>query len=347
MNHILDGMSFVLGLALVPYAIAVGMPTWRWLLGVTLVIGGPVLAVSIQHWIVSSRPDYQEGVGGALGVAFFYVITLGFAAGVGVRTLTLVLAAKGLSLRSVCTICVAGFAIVPAVVIGPAAWHAWKMRPPSEACAAATFDIKVANADFTISAVPIFTVYLGKTSRYDAYYFQFNPGMRTFCTLSDNGRQRIKATHIWMNFDRYGKFAPRLCTDSVADWAKTYCAAYGPAKRAGDDEIRFPLDIHIFAPDEVTMGEFGGSRSTYEEALNARPRPHGPVFFKSAVLTPDQQPLTFECSENGSGYWCKTSYLWSDGAILQYGFRSGRDDAVARGNRIDVETRKFLSGLKV
>lgn len=131
MNHIFDGLLVVLGLGLIPYAIPAVMPTWRWLLGVTLVIGGPVLAIWIQHWIVSSRPDYNEGVGAALGIAFFYIVTLGFAAGVGVRTLTLVLAAKGLSRRYVFMICVAGFAIVPAVLIGPSAWQAWKMRPPS------------------------------------------------------------------------------------------------------------------------------------------------------------------------------------------------------------------------
>jgi hypothetical protein len=70
------------------------------------------------------------------------------------------------------------------------------------------------------------------------------------------------------------------------------------------------------------------------------------VFIASDTLTPDQHPLTFECNENGAGYWCKTSYPWSDGASLNYTFRSGRDDVAARGRRIDVEARKFLSGLR-
>jgi hypothetical protein len=133
MNHIFDGLMFALSLGLIPYAIAVAMPSWRWLLGVTLVIGGPMLAIWIQQWIVSSSPDYRDGVGAALGIAIFYFITLGFAVGAGVRALTLVLAAKGLRFRYVFMICVAGFAIVPAVLFGPAAWQACKMRPPLEA----------------------------------------------------------------------------------------------------------------------------------------------------------------------------------------------------------------------
>lgn len=345
MNYSVDGASLMLGLALMPYAIAVAMPTWRWLLGLTLVIGGPMLALWVQHWILSSRPDYNEGPGGAIGIAFFLTIALGFSAGVAVRAITLLLVKRGLRARSVAALCAAGFAVVPAAIYGPPAWQAWKMRPPSEGCAAATFDVKVANAGLTLSAIPIFKVYLGRTSSRDAYYFWSSPHMRSFCALSDDGRLPIKATHVWMNLERYWNFAPTLCTGVVADWAKTYCAAHGPAKREDDGDIAFPLDIHIFAPDEVIMGEFGGSRSTYQEALNARPRPHGPVFFTSAVLTADQQPLTFECSESGTGYGCKASYPWSEGAILQYGFRSSPDDVVARGNRVDAETRKFVSGL--
>jgi hypothetical protein len=79
---------------------------------------------------------------------------------------------------------------------------------------------------------------------------------------------------------------------------------------------------------------------------NATPRTDGPVFIMAETLAPDEHPLTFECSENGDGYWCKASYAWSDGAFLQYEFRSGRLDVAARGGRVDAEARKFISGLR-
>jgi hypothetical protein len=343
-RNLISSAEWIIGLGLIPYAIAVLMPSWRWLLGVTLIVGGVLSALWIQHWIASSAPDYHEGAGGALGIAFVFVITLAFATGVIVRAFTMLLAAKGLPLRHVFTICVVGFAIVPAIFIVPGAWHDWNMRPPSEACSNTTFHIKVANVDFAIPAAPIFIVYLGKRSNQDAYYFSMNPSLRTFCSLSDNGRQPIKATNIWLRFGRYRETAPTICTDPVPDWAKTYCAADGSAKPTQDDSIDFPLDIHVFAPDEVTMGEFGGSRSTYDDSLQRKPWPNAPVFIKSDSLTPDQHPLTFECNENGNDDWCKTSYPWSDGANLNYSFRSRRDDVATRGRRVDVETRKFLSG---
>jgi hypothetical protein len=219
------------------------------------------------------------------------------------------------------------------------------MRAPSEACSGATFHVSVERFDLSLPAALNFTVYLGRTSSKDAYYLSLNQGLRSFCGLSDNGRRPVKATHIWLRIDQYRKSAPPICTGAIPDWARTYCAADGLNPNEYDS-VDFPLNIHVFAPDRVIMGEFGGSRSTYEDSRDAKPRPNGPVFIASDRLTPDQHPLTFECNENGTGYWCKTSYPWSDGASLNYAFRSTRDDVAARGGRIDVETRKFLLGLK-
>jgi hypothetical protein len=335
---------FILGLGLVPYAIAVIMPTWRWLLGVTLVIGGLLLTVWVQHWVASSSPGYKEGPGGGIGIAIFLLVTIGFAAGVAIRALTLVLRSRGVHFRYLFAIYVAGLPATVAIIVIPDAWHSWNMRAPSEACLNATLKIKVANANFAIPAMPIFNVYLGRSSRADAYYFNLNPDLRAFCGLGDNGRRPVRAANIWLRFGQYHESLPAICTAPVPDWAETYCAADGPPRRMRADEIDFPLDIHVFAPDEVVMGEFGGSRSTYEDSLHPEARPDAPLFIKAEALTPDQHPLTFGCREAGSGYWCKASYPWRNGATLDYSFHAGRDDTAARGVRIDVEARKFLSG---
>jgi hypothetical protein len=42
-KNIVDSLVWIIGIGLIPYTIAVLMPSWRWLLGVALVIGGPLI----------------------------------------------------------------------------------------------------------------------------------------------------------------------------------------------------------------------------------------------------------------------------------------------------------------
>jgi hypothetical protein len=115
MNSAVDGMLFAFIVGLGPYAIAIIMPTWRWLLGVTFVIGGVLARLWIQHWIASSAPDYGEGPGGGIGIGLYLIATVGFGAGVGIRALTLILESKGVHFRYRFAICVAGLPIVLAI----------------------------------------------------------------------------------------------------------------------------------------------------------------------------------------------------------------------------------------
>jgi hypothetical protein len=332
-------------LCLVPYAFAVIMPTWRWLLATTLVVGSLIGVLWFQDWIVTSDPQYHEGVGGPLGRAMFAFVTIGFISGIAIRGLTLILRSRGLRLSYIFVIRIVGLAVPPAIFFLPGLWHAWKNRPPSGVCQNATFNVKIAGADFAIPAKSMFNVYLGRTSRRDAYYFNMPPSLRDFCSLNNNGKLPVKATNIWLQLHNFGLSTPALCVTPVAGWATTYCTAHDAAKHTKEDSVDFPLDIHVFAPDEVNMGEFLGSRSTYEDSLSTAPQVGGPVFIKSDQMV-SGQPLTFKCNKNGSGYWCTTSYPWRDGANLGYAFRSGADEVIARGNRIDIETRKFLSGFQ-
>lgn len=110
----LDIVSEFLSVCLVSYAAAVVMPTWRWLLGMTLVVGLLLSADWSRHWITSSFPD--SGPGGGIGAALLFVATVGFATGVIVRALCLLLGSWGLRRRHVVMICIFGAAIAPAVI---------------------------------------------------------------------------------------------------------------------------------------------------------------------------------------------------------------------------------------
>jgi hypothetical protein len=59
----LQDLSFFFTLMLFPYLIAVIMPTWRWLLGCTLLFGGLITCGWVDHWIASRKPGYNEGIG--------------------------------------------------------------------------------------------------------------------------------------------------------------------------------------------------------------------------------------------------------------------------------------------
>ncbi|MGL9616571.1 hypothetical protein QRQ56_01095 [Bradyrhizobium sp. U531] len=334
----------LIGLALVPYAVPALMPTWRWWLAVTCIFGSPLAALWIQHWIVSSRLNYNEGPGGGLGVAFWALVTTGFVTGVVVRGFTLLFAAYGLRLRYVLAVGILGFSIVPALIVVPTWWHDWKMRPASEACRAATFRVSVADAALSIPATSFWNIYLGRTSSRDAYYLESNISQREFCNASDDGRRPVRATNIWLRLRNFGLVTPALCTGPVADWAKTYCNAHEAAKRGGDDKIDFPLNIYLFAPDEVILGEFGGTRSTYQDSLKATPQ-SGDVFVTSDASS-GTEPLTFSCHQINTGYWCGAFYSWRGGTHLGYTFQSSREEIAARGSRIDAETHKFLSGFE-
>lgn len=334
----------VLKLGLIPYAIAVLMPTWRWLGGVTVVMGGMLAALWIQDWIVTSDPLHHEGAGGALGRVFALIVIAAFATGVIVRGSSLMLRTRGVHRRTIATICIAGFAIVPALFAVPAALDAWRRRPPSEACTNATFRLKIADAAFALPATSMFNIYLGRTPARDAYYLGLKPSLRDFCNLNDNGKLPVAATHIWLKLRNYALATPAICAGPIPEWARTYCGAHEAATRGEEDEIDFPADIHVFAPDQVNLGEFGGSRSTYEDSLHTASQTGGHVFIRSSASV-SGQPQTFDCHPNDRGYWCTTSYPWRDGANLGYAFRSGHHNAATRGERIDAETRKFLGAL--
>jgi len=339
-----DLLLFLTAIALIPYAIPMLMPTWRWWLGVTCILGGLLAALWIEHWIVSSRLDYKEGPGGGIGVAFWALVTTGFATGVAVRGCTLLFAAYGLRLRYVLAIGILGFAIVPALIVVPTWWYDWKMRPASEACRSTTFHLTIANAALSIPAASFWNIYLGSTSDRDAYYLEQKVSLREFCDVNDDGKRPVKATKVWLKLRNFGMVTPALCTGPVADWAKTYCDAHEAAKRGGDGKLDFPLNIYVFSPDEVTLGEFGGTRSSYEDSLKAAPQSH--YFYVTSDVTSRKEPLTFRCEQIGASYWCGAYYPWRDGAHLGYTFQSSREEIASRGSRIDAETHKFLAGFE-
>jgi hypothetical protein len=114
-----DIATRLLAACVISYCIAILMPTWRWLLGMTLLVGVLLYTDGIRHWIVSCLQDSREGPCGpcvGIGAVLLFAVSRGFAAGAIVRGLTLLLRSRGLRRRYVVMICIAGAAIVPAII---------------------------------------------------------------------------------------------------------------------------------------------------------------------------------------------------------------------------------------
>jgi hypothetical protein len=98
-----------LTLGLIPYGLPVIMPSWRWLLACTIVVGGPLAALWIQDYVARQSPDFTEGPGGGLGFALVLFFTIAFSTGLLVRIVRMIMSAHGCSHKSILTVNVTGF----------------------------------------------------------------------------------------------------------------------------------------------------------------------------------------------------------------------------------------------
>lgn len=329
---------------LIPYAIAIVMPTWRWLLGCTLLIGGLIVYAWVDHSLALQRPGYKDGPAGALGIVLFAAITMGFASGVVVRAASLVARAYGRP-RTAFTICVLGVAVPFLVPAAPTAWRAWQMRPAPAECVAAGFQIELGGARLNVPAARLFTIYRGRSVRADAYYLESVRLLRELCGQTANGAQRVPATNLAIRFDRMHWGGESVCKPSVPAWAGKLCAAAEPIGPGRIDQTDFPITAYVFAPAEVTLGEFGGSVSTYRDSLGGSRPGRQDTFTTADAQTPDGNPLTFVCTpQSGGTHWCRASYLWSNGAHMHYSFRAPSDGNIAeRGKKVDAALNEFLA----
>jgi len=113
-----------LTLALIPYGLPAMMPSWRWLLACTIVVGGPLAAFWIQDYVARQSPDFTEGPGGGFGTALALFITIAFSAGLLVRIVSMIMSAHGCSRKSILTVKATGFILLVLAYSTPFAFFA-------------------------------------------------------------------------------------------------------------------------------------------------------------------------------------------------------------------------------
>jgi hypothetical protein len=327
-------------IGLVPYLLVVLMPSWRALAVCVLIVGGGFATIWLQHLIVTQSPHYKERLADALGLAIFAVAAMSFGAGTMTRIVSLAVAHAGGSFGRALAINTAGFALFVALMAAPGIWGAWQRRPPPEACAKAFFSLDMARARLRVPASRLFNVYLGPTALSDAYYLGLAPSLRAFCTRTEDGMRPARATSVWLNlgsnYELYG-----LTCEAARLGDAGFCTALPAIQRGRIDETDYPIEAYAFAPDEVRMGDFASSRSTYDDSREGASAQD--EFFRSERLTPDGKPLTFKCyGQTNGGYFCRASHAWRDGIHIDFRFRASRADLIAKGERVDVTTRDLF-----
>lgn len=350
----LQGFSFFGPWIVFPYALAAIMPTWRWLLGCALLIGGGLGYFWTEYWIDTQRPDYHEGAGGALGVALFGVATMSFACGVAVRAVSLFVWARGHRNAAV-WVALFGVAVPFVVVAAPGALQAWQRRAPPKACTERGLPIEIAGNRFNIPVAPMFTIYSGQSGARDSYYLFSAPHVRDLCAQTGNGTERVHATHLQIRLDYILQWKSEVCGVSPRSsrrefvphdpppWAVELCAAVAPNTVLTMDPTDFPLNADVFALSEVKLGNFLGSASTYEDSLKHPARGGDSTYTSTDSKTPDSNPLTFACRVQSDGSrFCATSYPWLNGVHLHYTFRTRDEQYAEKGRRIDEALRTFL-----
>jgi hypothetical protein len=199
----------------------------------------------------------------------------------------------------------------------------------------------MAETQVRVPASPLFNIYLGRTSARDAYYLGSAPSQRELCSLTRDGTRPVRATSIWLSLGYNHYLLDATCADPAGPGDEHFCAALDKIKRGRIDETDYPIDAHLFAPDDVNLGEFLGTRSTYDDSIGGGRV--GVQYFTSQRSTPDGQPLTFACRSQSAGYYyCAGSYPWRAGIHLDFHFRASRDELVAKGERVDGVTRAWF-----
>jgi hypothetical protein len=115
-------IGFCLIFSLIPYVLPVIMPTWRWLAGTTIIIGGLLSVLWIQEAIARTDPASVGHPGEPFGILIASLLTLGFVSGVCIRALTLSFDARGVDRV---TISAAGLPIAIATIVLLGLQHVW------------------------------------------------------------------------------------------------------------------------------------------------------------------------------------------------------------------------------
>jgi hypothetical protein len=112
MIGLIGSIVLLLVFSVIPYAIAVVMPNWRWLLGLTLIAALLLAAGWSQRWMIGN-----VGPCGGFGPVMLLVGGVGLAVGMAVCGLTLLLRLRGFGQRRIDMVRVAGTMIAPAIIL--------------------------------------------------------------------------------------------------------------------------------------------------------------------------------------------------------------------------------------
>lgn len=186
-------IALPLAFALIPQI----LPGWRWLAGYVVVVAILLITSPSIEAVVFPAPK------GGLGEAHFlsYDLLFGGSAALGIVGRGIGLALKHWRAPSVAVLAaeLAPSAIALALFVGSPAWND---RPPSQACSAALFDVRVGDQTFHVRPAALVDIDspAGAPRGVLGYSMEARDSLNQLCDATNTGRQSIRAGGIVLDF---------------------------------------------------------------------------------------------------------------------------------------------------
>lgn len=329
--------------ALMPYMTTVLMPRW-W--AIVLASACWATLATYMLWSLAEarlRPDYRGGRFEGIDDLLWQLMAVYAAIGLGVGLALLFLRRIGWPVWWRGGLILAGLLAPPAVALALNQARLYDHRPPAASCETATFKVRIAQLPLHIAARSSFNIYLGPGVTREAYYLSIPKYVRLLCDRSQDGLQMLQASMVSLGVQSsIYDLSKRVCAPTPPTWAARLCQGLKEKPAL----VEWPSEINIFDPATfLRLGEFGGSRSTYDESLTAKDLYYA-YFVSPTRKTPDGKPFSAKCyaASDGNDY-CSTSYPWRDGVFIQYGFHGPRAELDTVSARVEANVERFLSEL--
>jgi len=337
----------------VPFGIALVMPGWRSLFGLTVVLG------SVLGWLYVSASN-ADGFGAVFALGLALYVAGGLISGAITRTIFILSARFKIKTISRVAIGLIGFVLLPSVMFASYKWRQWQMRPVSENCLMTKHPVTIGGAVYYLPSAPYFTIWTGMGS---ISLFEVNQHIRTLCEQSSHSSEPIHVIlfSIDMTAGKFKKHPYCKTPNPSNQWLKNLC----DSDFNWIDE-NYPRKANISSPSEFDHRRMLASYSyanfvdEFEKAKISRhpleSRQMG-IFERyangywvvrdGAWKNEAGEPFTLHCHDSGStgGLYCSTSYRLKSGPQVTYDFRASITDIENTAKKVDENVHRMAVDL--
>jgi hypothetical protein len=317
-----------LALYILPFVLVIA----SWSLRSFLIIAGVIVALIVLFWIDHAGVPFQDqDFGYAIGEGILTTISVGAAAGIVARSVTLVSGWRSFSFSSLVTILLS-VAAVPVFLVSTMAYERWERRPPTAGCVAKpSFKVEIGVETLSIPNWPLVMV----SSSNDHFSLSVPTSLRRLCAETGDG-SLVAADSATFFFDhvtshpRPGVKAwwERVCRDSTAMTAALVCGERPIEQLSVYADTGFDrrtiafgrVSSHAFFAEQQAKGRYSATEAQRHGTASAYP--DGTWVFDDGSV--------FSCRQSGNGYpSCRGDFELARGLLAKVQFNAWDSDIEA------------------